>query len=85
MLTRFDLFVMARNQVSDRTLLRRYLAVEAGMEGIADQTIDWVVDNIDCVLLVTGSPLFDATNVDMTAVLAEPNALPPPVGGDSVG
>ena len=44
-----------------------------GMEGIADQTIDWVVDNIDCVLLITGTPLFDATNADMTAVLAEPN------------
>ena len=48
-------------------------AYNSGMEGVADQTIDWVSDTINCVLLVTGTPLFDATNATMTAVLAEPN------------
>jgi predicted hydrolase (HD superfamily) len=32
---RFELFVVVRNQVSDRHLLRRYIAVEAAMEDLA--------------------------------------------------
>jgi predicted hydrolase (HD superfamily) len=34
-LDRFQLFVIVRNQVSDRDILRRYLAVEAAMEELA--------------------------------------------------
>jgi len=44
----------------------------SGMEGVADQTIDWVNDTINCVLL-TATPTFDATSATMTAVIADGN------------
>jgi len=44
----------------------------SGMEGVADQTIDWVNDTINCVLL-EASPSFDATDATMTAVIASGN------------
>ena len=44
----------------------------SGMEGVSDQTIDWVNDTINCVLL-KATPTFDATDATMTAVIASGN------------
>lgn len=44
-LDRFQLFVIVRRQVSDRELLRRYLAVEAAMEEMAQQLGEMPVES----------------------------------------